>query len=108
MSKQDCLDFHLMGDSLEVEHVYHTVNGAKEFFWNAINFIENREAWTMDDFETAREKLCELYPSPEDIWDAADKSTGVELSPRQGNAQLVRGQRILLASISAIARIVAN
>ena len=70
MTAQDLLSFHFYGDNGKRDRTFVVLNPPKEFFVKAIDTVLKMPSWDVNDFISARMKLCSRYPTLPALWDS--------------------------------------
>jgi hypothetical protein len=76
MTAQEFLSFHFYGDNLRRDRTFVVMNPLREFFKTAIDTIRKLPVWSEDEFLSARLTVCSRFPTPDSMWETAQRNEG--------------------------------
>ncbi len=77
LATQDQVHFILYGDGGRREGKVSVLNSIQEFARNTLKELQESPAWSMKDFDAAREHIYKKHPSVADLWKALGEMSGV-------------------------------
>lgn len=70
LQSQSQLALHFFNEDIEEQRTFCTENPSQPFFQRCYEQILRRPAWTMQEFDAAKDVLCAAYPSTFALWNA--------------------------------------
>ena len=92
LARQDEVHFILYGDGGERGGKISVLNSIQGFAKEALTTLRSSPAWSMEDFDAAREQIYREHPTVADLWEALGEMSG---SPEPGEKRRETGERAL-------------
>lgn len=73
MQKQDRIPIIFIGENKQIVRKIESKNSLKDFFQKLQDSSEGKK-WSMEEFDHVREKIYEMHPEVEDLWESLLKS----------------------------------